>query len=262
MEYTYISSRQNPTLQRIAKLRDKKGRDAEGLYIAEGKKLCSEAVDCCSVRYALLSERVKDSENMVNLCEKCGGEVIVLSESAFSKISADNAPDGIAFVCEICENNSPISDEERIFALEEVRDPGNVGTVIRTAAAFGCDRLILAGCADIYNPKVVRASMGAVFKMKFTVCTSLCEIIPTLKESGRRVIASALRPGAMVAGDAGLRHSDCLVLGNEGHGVSASTLDVCDDVIYIPMTDKTESLNAAAAAAVLLWEHSKAGKNV
>lgn len=262
MEYTYISSRQNPTLQRIAKLKDKKYRDAEGLYIAEGRKLCAEAVGYCRVKYALLSERVKDERQMAELCEKSGGAIMVLSESAFAKLSADTDPDGIAFICETAENNEPISEDERVFALEEVRDPGNVGTVIRTAAAFGCDRLILASCADIYNPKTVRASMGAVFKMKFTVCSSLAEVMSVLHSGGRRVIASALRSGAMKAGEAVLRAGDCLVLGNEGHGVSAATLENCDDVIYIPMTDKTESLNAAAAAAVLLWEHSRAVKNI
>lgn len=262
MKYTYISSRQNPTLQSIAKLKDKKYRDAMGLYTAEGKKLCAEAVGNCIVKYALLSEKIKDEPGVVELCEKSGGEIMVLSESAFAKLSTDTDPDGILFVCETDKNNGPISEDEHIFALEEVRDPGNVGTVIRTAAAFGFDRLILAGCADIYNPKAVRASMGAVFKMKFTVCSSLTEVIPVLRAGGRRVIASALRPGAMMAGEAVLKSGDCLVLGNEGHGVSAATLESSDDVIYIPMTDKTESLNAAAAAAVLLWEYAKSAHSI
>lgn len=256
MEYTYISSRQNSTLLRFVSLKSKKGRDAEGLYIAEGRKLCAEAVGCCRVKYAVVDERVKDRREIVELCEKSGGEVIVLSESAFAKLSDDAAPDGIAFICESEDGGAPEAGE-RLFALENVRDPGNVGTVIRTAAAFGCDRVVLVGCADIYNPKTVRASMGAVFKMKFTICKDTSELITALQAQGRRVIASALRPDALRAGDDVLRASDCLVLGNEGHGVSDATLELCDDVIYIPMTDKTESLNAAAAAAVLLWEHSK-----
>lgn len=257
MEYTYISSRQNPTLLRFAALKDKKGRDAEGLFLAEGKKLCREAVGNATVRFAVFNEKVKDDSEIIDLCENSGGEIIMLSDSAFSKLSLDTAPDGVIFVCEIPGSGSNINAGERVFALEEVRDPGNVGTVIRTAAAFGCDRLILAGCADIYNPKVVRATMGAAFKMNFTVCTVLSDVIPVLREQNRRVIASALRSGAMRVGECELLRSDCLIIGNEGHGVSDGTIELCDDLIYIPMTDKTESLNAAAAATVLLWEHSK-----
>lgn len=258
MEYTYISSRQNPTVMRFATLKDKKGRDAEGLFIAEGKKLCSEAVGHVNVRFALLCEEKKGSKELIRLCERSGGEIIVLSEGAFSKLSSDTAPDGVIFICNASGEGSVIGADEKIFILENVRDPGNVGTIIRTAAAFGCDRLILSDCADIYNPKVVRATMGAVFKMKFTVCKGLTEILSLLKSEKRRIIASALRSDALVAGEVKLCPSDCIIIGNEGHGVSEETLKICSDVIYIPMSGKTESLNAASAAAVLMWEHFKA----
>ncbi len=250
--HTYISSRTNPTVQLLASLEKKKYREAEGLFLCEGRKLCAEALGRCTVRYAVLREDKQESA-LLELCEKSGGEIIVLSESAFSKISQDSTPDGIAFAIEI-ENNATESFEgEKVVMLDCVRDPGNVGTIVRSAAAFGFDRVILSDSADIYNPKTVRATMGAVFKMKFTVTESSKDVIEKMKGEGRRVIAAALGESALTLGESELFDSDCIVIGNEGHGVSEETLLGCTDVIKIPMTDKTESLNAAVAASVIMW---------
>lgn len=254
--YTYISSRTNPTVQLLSSLEKKKYRDQTGLYLCEGAKLCREAVGRCSVKYAVLREDKNETE-LLSLCEESGGEVIILSESAFAKISKDQAPDGIAFAIEIEENTTESFEGERVVMLDCVRDPGNVGTVIRSAAAFGFDRVILSDCADIYNPKTVRATMGAAFKMKFTVAASSGEVIERLKGEGRRVIAAALGESALTLGTSELFESDCIVIGNEGHGVSEETLNGCTDVIKIPMTDKTESLNAAVAASVIMWQQSR-----
>ncbi len=227
------------------------------MYLCEGIKLCKEAVGRCSVRYAVVRED-KASGDILEMCEKSGGEVIVLSESAFSKISADTSPDGVLFAIEIENKSSTSFEGERVIMLDSVRDPGNVGTVIRCAAAFGFDRVILADCADIYNQKTVRATMGALFKMKFTAVSSSEEVINALKSEGRRVIAAALGESALTLGVSPLKADDCIVIGNEGHGVSEATINGCTDVIKIPMTDKTESLNAAVAASVIMWEQFKA----
>ena len=256
--YTYISSRTNPTVQLLAGLQKKKFRIENGLFLVEGKKLCKEAVGRCKVRYAILLEGKDNDEEMVSLCRESGGEIIVLSESAFRKISVDETPDGIALAAEIPDNTDNSFVGERIVILDSVRDPGNVGTIVRSAAAFGFDRVVLCSCADIYNPKTVRATMGALFKMKFTVAGDLCNISEGLKAEGRRIIAAALGESALTLGESPLASSDCVVIGNEGHGVSEETLKCCTDVIKIPMTDKTESLNAAIAASVIMWEQSKA----
>lgn len=257
--HTYISSRANSLVQMFASLEKKKYREAEGLYICEGAKLCREAVGRCRVRYAVLREDKAKGE-LLSLCEKSGGEVIILSESAYGKMSKDSSPDGVAFVIEINKNGKENFEGEKIVILDSVRDPGNVGTVIRSAAAFGFDRVILCDSADIYNPKTVRATMGAMFKMGITVCESTENVIKTLKGEGRRVIAAALGESALTLGESPLYHTDCVVIGNEGHGVSEETLRECTHVLKIPMTDKTESLNAAIAASVILWEQSVRGK--
>jgi len=242
----------------LAGLEKKKYREKNSLFLAEGKKLCSEALGNCTVRYAVVREDRAEGE-LLSLCEKSGGEVIILSEGVFEKISNDAASDGVAFAVEITDNGSEILSEERTIMLDSVRDPGNVGTVIRTAAAFGYDRVILCDCADIYNPKTVRATMGAIFKMNFTVCKEPCEVIAELREKGRRVIAAALGDSALTLGVSMINTTDCFVIGNEGHGVSEAALNSCTNVIKIPMSDKTESLNAAIAASVIMWEQGKAG---
>ncbi len=255
--YTYISSRTNPTVQLLASLQKKKYRTEEGLFLIEGRKLCREACGRCRVRYAVVREG-NDKEELLGICKESGGEIIVLSEGAFAKISVDDASDGIIFAAETDNSCDDTFAGEKIVILDSVRDPGNVGTIIRSAAAFGFDRVILCSCADIYNPKTVRATMGALFKMNFTVTDDLCNIAEGLLGEGRRIIAAALGESALTLGESPLFSSDCVVIGNEGHGVSEKTLSCCTDVIKIPMTGKTESLNAAIAASVIMWEQSKA----
>lgn len=257
--YNFISSRTNPTVQLLAGLDKKKTREETGLFLCEGRKLCREALGKCRVRYAVVREDKKESE-LLSLCEESGGEVIVLSESAFAKISTDSAPDGVVFAVEIEKSSEESFEGETVVMLDSVRDPGNVGTVIRSAAAFGYDRVILCDCADVYNPKTVRATMGALFNMKVTLCPSSGEMIKKLLSEGRRVIAAALGESALTLGESELLKSDCIVIGNEGHGVSKETLEGCTHVIRIPMTEKTESLNAAIAASVIMWTQGMTGK--
>lgn len=262
MEYTYISSRQNPSVRRFAALSSRRAREEEGLFCAEGRKLCREAAGLCRVEYALLTESRKDDGEYIKLCEDSGGEVIVLSDSAFEKISADSSPDGIMFICRIPSDDGEIAAGDRLFILDGVRDPGNVGTILRSAAAFGYDTVILADCADVYSPKTLRASMGAAFKIKVCSFDGVEEVFPVLHAQGRKVYASALRGDSLTAGKDRVRACDCFIVGNEGHGVSDAALNLCDGVITIPMSAATESLNAAAAAAVLMWEYGAYGHSV
>lgn len=259
MTESFISSRANKTVTALAKLKDKKERDRQGLYLCEGYKLCSEASGE-KTRYALLREDKRDSADYARLAAESGGEVLVLAQGVFEKLTCDKAADGIIFVCEKKQETEPDTEtliRERICVLDCLRDPGNVGTVIRTAAAFGYDRVILGGCADVYNPKTLRASMGAAFKIRLTETDNLLPYLQMLKEGGRRLIAAALTDNGMTLGKCELASGDVPVLGNEGHGVSPRVLGVCDGTVLIAMSGKTESLNAAAAAAVILWEYGR-----
>ena len=273
---TYISSRTNPLVTTLAKLDDSKFRRSEGLFLAEGIKLSEEAAGMPEIRYILIrSDDGFADERIVRIAEArpADAKVCVLSSSAFEKISTEKSPQGIITVLavperihrfvsgEMCQSELKQMHGQRVLALDSVRDPGNLGTMIRTASAFGYDHLCLIGCADIYNPKTVRAAMGALFRTNIYVCDSVAGAFVPLKNDGHRLIAAALGEHALTLGVDSLRADDCVVIGNEGHGVSAETLDLADAVMRIPMGETTESLNAATAASVIMWEYFRTFRN-
>ena len=265
-----ITSRTNPLIVSLSKLDDAKFRRSEGLFLAEGIKLSEEAVGMPEIRYVLIrSDDGMAEDTIVHLAARCPetAKVCVLSSSAFDKISTEKSPQGMITVLSFPERIhhrcvGRIDTEQvrrmrgkRILAVDSVRDPGNLGTMIRTAAAFGYESICLAGCADVYHPKTVRAAMGALFRAELYICDSAADALLPLREDGHRVIAAALGEHALTLGADPLLRDDCVVIGNEGHGVSAETLAAADAVMRIPMGEHTESLNAAGAAAVIMWEY-------
>lgn len=260
-----ITSRTNPVVVSLSKLSSAKHRRELGLFLAEGLKLSEEAAGLPETRYILVSsEDGFASDSVLALLQKAPAcaRILVLPPFVFEKVSTEGAPQGIITVLAPIsrlhsDENSPadMSRTERVLALDTIQDPGNLGTMIRAASAFGYSKIILGNCADIYHPKAVRASMGAVFRMPIDRCTSLSDRLRFLKKDGRRVLSAALMDNCLELGRCELRSDDCIVIGNEGHGVSAEVLSVSDAVIRIPMVPGTESLNAAGAAAVLMWEY-------
>lgn len=143
---------------------------------------------------------------------------------------------------------------EKLMLLSSVRDPGNLGTIVRSAAAFGFDRLILSDdCADLYHPRTLRGAMGALFRMRADVVTDFASAVPALRASGRRVYAAELRDGALSVDEAKPTAADCFVIGNEGHGIPPEISALCTGSVYIPIAPTSESLNAATAASILAY---------
>ena len=139
-----------------------------------------------------------------------------------------------------------------------MQDPGNVGAVLRSAAAFGVSDVILTNdCADLYHPKTLRASMGALFHLRTHVVEDMAQTIAEFKASGRRVFAAMPSQTASPLNQANLSMRDGIVIGNEGHGISSAVAEASGEYVYIPMTDAVESLNASVAASVLIWELMK-----
>ena len=271
-----ITSRQNPTVKQICALLDKKSRRESGLFRFDGIKLFGEAVACgLSIERVVLSlgasQNVRDAvEREIESGRLESSRVMLVGEEVFSKISEERSPEGIVTVARALEQKHRthteldgfcIGREERILVAESLRDPGNLGTVIRSCAALGIDRLVISDdCADLYNPKTIRAAMGGLFRMDVDVIPTneLAAAIGFLRASGRRVFAAALREDAHALGELELRRGDCFVIGNEGHGLSESVISACDACAIIPMTEGSESLNAAAAAAICIWETVRA----
>ena len=267
-----ITSRQNPTVKRICALLDKKARKKERLFRFDGIKLFGEAVKKgIEIELLAVSEAVSEGVwSQISSFIECGAiakeKIIYVSEQIFDKMSEESAPEGVITVARFIDKRhkeiSSVQDytegrEKRILLAESLRDPGNLGTVIRSSAALGIDKLIITDdCADLYNPKTVRAAMGGLFSLDIDVVaqSELPALIVNLKNNGRRIYATALTDNARLIGDIELARGDAFVIGNEGHGLSEATVLAASGVAIIPMTEGSESLNAAAAAAICIWE--------
>ena len=255
----YIASRQNGRIVSAAKLSEKKHREKAGLFLCEGVKLTLEAA-----RFGRLSEvflRESDAETYRSALDtvlEAGGEVFVISDSAFDKITTEKAPQGIiSTVCTVKCDELSVSEDSNILVLDSVRDPGNLGTILRSAAALGNVAVVLHSCADVYNPKTVRAAMGAIFKTKIMQIDNCVDFVRKCREEGRRVLAAALTDDSLKLGKYETKINDVIVIGNEGHGIAPEIISECSSSLMIPMTEGTESLNASVAASVILWEYAR-----
>jgi len=266
---TEVTSKANSTIVKIAKLNNKKNRSIEKLFVCNGIKLFFEAV-CfgAEIKYIVLKNDVEFDSKLIKeimIQQNKGVSVFCVSDIVFGKLTDEQSPQGIITVCSYFENKHTFSasvennvSENKIMLFESIRDPGNVGTIIRNAAAFGIERLIFSSdCADIYSPKVIRAAMGAVFKVKIDVVENFTDVILKLKKNGKRILGAALKTDSLVLGKDKLSSEDVVVVGNEGHGLSNEIMNLCDNTLFIPMCENTESLNAAIATAIIMWEFTK-----
>ena len=269
-----ITSRQNTSVIAACKLSEKKHRDSAKSFRIDGVKLFEEAViskteiETVFIKESALIRVVDRSGEYFDRISK--DKIRILSDGVFDKITEEKSPEGIICILKHIDkihkivkinNRSDLDDglwnltEDKIFAVESVRDPGNLGTIIRTAAAFGVDQLwISSDCADIYNIRTVRAAMGALFRQKIVRVDNLPEALKVLSQNGRTIYAATLGKEAVLLGDKELKVTDCIVVGNEGHGLSEEIVKVCDHNILIPMAVGAESLNAAVASSVCMWE--------
>ena len=269
-----ITSRSNPFVKWVCTLHSKKGREQSNSFIAEGVKLTKEAIGAhLPVTHVIISESKKLTYlNELHELEKRGflnkTEVVCLSDGVFEKISTENAPQGMLAVIKyldffsykdiIYKEDFFLLPDERAIILCSVRDPSNLGAIIRSAVAFGIDRIILSeDCAELYNPKTVRSAMGSLFRVNITRVGSLIELIKVMREVGRRVYAAELSDSAISLADISLSARDCVIIGNEGHGIPEEISSKVDGSVYIPISGKTESLNASVAAAIFMWEQRK-----
>lgn len=275
MQYEVITSRNNPSVLLAASLKDKKRRDENGLFLVDGEKLFLEAVsnglgiasvfisESVAERQLMLVERAISNEKWKNV------RVLVLKDHVFEKITAEKSPQGIVTAIKYLDifkkciiiNEGDALNLGKTAMLSDLQDPGNLGAVIRSCAAFGVHSLLLTrDCADIYNPKVLRAAMGNLFRMGVYSVEDPVGTIEALRRSGRRVWAAELREGATSVCEIDLFSSDVFVIGNEGHGIAPVLSAACTGSVYIPIAEGVESLNASVAASILLWEQDRRGK--
>ncbi len=246
----HITSRTNPLMVRVRKIRDdRKVRRKEKLFLCDGVKMLEEALQWhAPIETIILSEDLADTETPPDV------RTVVVPGELMQSISPMEAPQGALFLVRMPDLAPPeILTGSHYLILDGLQDPGNVGTILRTADAFGCDGLLLTNhCADPFNPKTVRSTMGAIFRMPIWEVDS-AELSALMHRSQLKLAATALRDDTISLSDANFDHT-AIIIGSEGSGVSADLLSQCETTIRIPMEATCESLNAAVAAAVVLWE--------
>lgn len=278
-----IASRQNRRIVELMKLDDRRARENTRRFRFDGMKLLYEAirrgveVDSIFLRAGTarkLTARMRELYGCTPADAGC--PLFGVEDSLFEKISQENAPEGVITIAKYIDksHNSiiiynkdaiAVRQDAPVLLLESVRDPLNVGAIIRSAAALGVGHVMMsADCADIYHPRAVRAAMGPLFSMPITRVEDLAGSIRTLRAEGRQVYAAALDETAIRLGSPTFAEAKeacsagiCAVIGNEGHGLSEEVIASCDRSVYIPMEADTESLNAGVAAALIMWELCK-----
>lgn len=252
-EMEMITSRSNPLCTHLRKLSSSGAyRRRCGEFLCDSPKLLDEALAHGAAVHTVVAT---PSVTLPPLPE--GVRAVQVPEDVMASVSPAQTPQGVLSVCAMTPQSAPAKLEGAVYmVLDGVQDPGNVGTILRTADALGADGVfLLPGCADLYNPKTVRATMGAVFRLSAWSAEpqALREL---LDASGIPLYGAALREDTVDARN--VDYARCaLAIGSEGRGLSETMLSLCDRTIRIPMRARCESLNAAAAATVLLWEAAR-----
>ena len=238
-----ITSVQNPKIKELAKLKDKKYRDIEKKYIIEGFHLIEMA------KPYLLEILIVDEKKIPKDINQKKVQVTIVSEEIINKLAFTKSPQGIIGVCKYFDNNICFNDSSVL--LDNLQDPGNIGTIIRTSLAFEIENIILSNdSVDIYNDKIIRASQGAIYKCNINYC-DLLYAINEFKNNNIKVFGTSLHNGKSLK-DFERNQKYALILGNEGNGVSKELLKETDCNIFIDMENKIDSLNVSIAGAIIM----------
>lgn len=253
-----ITSKDNEVIKHLKKLSDKKYRDQNNEYIIEGVKLLEEAVtENAKIKTVVIcDECTKNNAISKNLMyEIAKYNCVYVAENVFKTITQVMNPQGIIAVIEKDTSEEEIDyTQSVIIALDNIQDPGNLGTILRTVDSCGLKQILVSkGTADVYNPKVVRSTMGAIFRVKVIECEDLKQTFKNAKKHHFKIVVSSLQT------DKNIYDIDynkkIIVIGNEANGVGKEIQDMADEKVVIPMLGKTESLNASVATAVILYEY-------
>ena len=254
-----IESPDNNRIKTVRKLAGRKARDEENKIVIEGINLVSEAVRR-NIRtdFIMVSDDFNGGDFLAECINNPAMQVCEVKSAVFNRIT--DAENGVGILAVIDKNElgyadmSRISDDDNILVLDRVQDPGNLGTMIRTAVAAGYSMIIaVRGTADVYSQKVLRATAGMIFDIPVKYVDNAQELRDTLKVLAKRIVVTTVDGGRPYFGE-NLKSGIALVIGNEGNGVSQEVLDIADVRVTIPMRGEIESLNAAVSAAILMYE--------
>lgn len=247
-----ITSKENETIKHIKKLKEKKYRDEFNEYIVEGLRLVNEAIkENVNIKNIIVCEDyLKDNEIF-----ECSLEKTYVNKIVFDSITEVKNPQGILAIIEKEGTDLNINyNEDVIVVLDNIQDPGNIGTILRTVDSVGLTQIIVSkGSADAYNSKVIRSTMGAIFRVKIIESENLVELLTNMQSKGYKVVSSILETDKTIY-DIDYNKS-IVIVGNEGNGISKEIIEISDEKVKIPMIGKTESLNASVATGIILYEY-------
>lgn len=256
-DFTKITSKDNEIIKLVMQLqKSSKHRKEDGIFVLEGLRLCMDAI-----RNGFIPQKVILSTSAANKYAAELGELISSAEtieipdSLFERISDTVNPQGVLCICHIPTfDENCVEAKGKYIALENIQDPSNLGAVARTAEAFGIDGIFIQGGCDPYSPKSMRASMGALLRIPVFQTE---DMFKTFKSVGLRTYASVVNKTAEKVGKISFSGGCVVIIGNEANGISKETSEKSDVKITIPMNGKAESLNAAVAASIMMWEMCK-----
>ena len=260
-----ITSKNNDKIKRAALIKDSaSARKKEAAFFVEGARLCFDAAvsDVDILQFFFTAKAKEKFASYYNAVAQKAAEIYEISEDISRKLSDTQSPQGMFCVCgtvdKIAEADK-IDGKGKYILLENVQDPSNLGAISRTAEALGIDGLILSGGCDIYNPKALRASMGAFFRLNIIICGDLQQFIADARALSMTVAASTPSEDAVKITELDFSGGVICIVGNEGNGVSEETMKNSTLKVTIPMGGRAESLNASTAAAILIWEMMRRG---
>ena len=252
-----ISSKENDLIKHIRKLKDKKERDFSNEYVIEGIKLVKEAIqEEVNIKQIIICDDCEKTESIPKdlMYDIAKHECIYVTKKIFKHISEVQEPQGILAVIEKNNSDKDIDyNQDIIVALDDVQDPGNLGTILRTVDSIGLTQILVSkGTADSYNPKVVRSTMGAIFRIKIIECEDLEKTLKEIKKHRFKVVVTSLQTDNTIYEIN--YNKKVIVIGNEANGVEQKIQQIADEKVKIPMFGKTESLNASVATGIVLYE--------
>lgn len=257
-----LTSKDNANIKNAVKLKKSaKFRRQSGFFIAEGLRVCYDAMLSNAHIHTLFATEsaMEKFREKFNELSDYAEKTFVVPPNLFSLLSDTETPQGFLCVIKTLDKTiqfDTIKNGGKFLALDNVQDPNNLGTILRSAEAFGVDGIIMSNdCCDIYSPKVVRGSMGAVFRLPFMMCESIALFLNEHKNINS--YAAVVDSDAQKITDTVFSSPCITVIGNEGNGLKTDTIKACKTKITIPMNGKAESLNASAAASIIIWEMIK-----
>lgn len=251
-----ITSKDNELIKEIKKLKDKKFRELNNKFIVEGTRLLEDAIleEADIDKIVICEDCVKniDKKLMYEIAKK---ECIYVSENVFNTITDVTNPQGVLAVININNNYKDIDyNDDIIVVLDGIQDPGNLGTILRTVDSANLKQIIVSNTtADAYNPKVVRSTMGGIFRVNVIQSDDLVQTLEKIKKHGFEVVVTSLDTDDSIYDIDYTKKA--IVIGNEANGVSMQVQQIADKKVKIPMLGKTESLNASVAAGIMIYEY-------